>query len=57
MVWWANEKKTFAAYKLTPGEKYSDIEIIENTDGIQDIKVDTIIMNPPYSMKILSNVV
>ena len=47
----ALSKETFNAYKLIPGEKYSEIERIEDTEGIQDTAVDTVIMNPPYSMK------
>ena len=44
-------KETFNAYKLTPSDRYSTIEVIEDTENIQDFKCDSIIMNPPYSMK------
>lgn len=44
-------KETFNAYRLTPGEKYSDIEVLEDTTGVQDVAADRVIMNPPYSMK------
>ncbi|OLS02245.1 N-6 DNA methylase [Tissierella creatinophila] len=37
-----------AIYKLEKGDKFSSIEIL---DEIEDIKVETIIMNPPYSLK------
>lgn len=35
-------------YKLTKGERFSDIEVVE---GVCDIKFDLIVSNPPYSMK------
>lgn len=38
-----------AIYKLTNSGQFSDIELIENIDN--DFKVDTIISNPPYSLK------
>lgn len=36
-----------AIYKLTQGDKFSSIELIEDK---KEIKSDTIIMNPPYSL-------
>lgn len=47
----ALKKQTTQAYKLTPGEKYSDIATISDLESVQDFKVDAVIMNPPYSMK------
>ncbi|MDO4605234.1 MAG: N-6 DNA methylase [Helcococcus sp.] len=35
-------------YKLTKGERFSDIEVVES---VEDIKFDLIVSNPPYSQK------
>lgn len=37
-----------SVYKLSKGDEFSDIEIVEDN---KDIGVDTVIMNPPYSMQ------
>lgn len=37
-----------AAYKITPGERFSSVEKIE---AVEPEKVDAIISNPPYSLK------
>lgn len=42
----AREEKSI--WRLTPGEKYSDIEI---KDFTEQERYDTVIMNPPYSLK------
>lgn len=41
-------REVFKVYKLTPTEKYSDIEVVEEEI---EFTVDSVIMNPPYSMK------
>lgn len=40
--------ETEKIYKLSKNGEFSDIEIIEN---LEDIKVDVVISNPPYSLK------
>ncbi|WP_248706875.1 HsdM family class I SAM-dependent methyltransferase, partial [Convivina praedatoris] len=53
IVWHGDSltREEFATYKLSKGSQYSSIEKV-NEKGLLDnnIKTDTVIMNPPYSM-------
>ncbi|MBR8700248.1 hypothetical protein IX317_000630 [Fusobacterium sp. DD29] len=41
-------REVFNCYKLTKTDKYSDIEVLTE---VPEMKMDTIISNPPYSLK------
>ncbi|WP_248720759.1 HsdM family class I SAM-dependent methyltransferase, partial [Convivina praedatoris] len=51
IVWHGDSltREEFATYKLAKGERYSSIEQIYE-QAFDNIKLDTVIMNPPYSM-------
>lgn len=42
-------EEVFTCYKLTKGDKFSDIEIVDCVTDVE--KWDTIVSNPPYSLK------
>ena len=44
-------REVFAVYRITPGERFGDIEQLDGWDGNDSHRADVVVSNPPYSAK------